>query len=214
MTLPGRKVLLKVICVGDSGVGKTALMHQVVHKKFSNTYRATIGADFMEREAVIEGRNVSVQIWDTAGQERFQSLGVAFYRGADACILVFDITNPQSFEQLGSWREEFIAQANPANPDTFPFVCLGNKVDRNEERRVSKAAAQQWCATSGARPIPYFETSARDGAAVEAAFTQVITLALHNSAAAAPEAFMPDMVNLSYQERYRRQKPSDDTPCC
>eukprot|EP00611_Tribonema_gayanum_P007728 TRINITY_DN1714_c0_g1_i2.p1 TRINITY_DN1714_c0_g1~~TRINITY_DN1714_c0_g1_i2.p1 ORF type:complete len:181 (-),score=35.99 TRINITY_DN1714_c0_g1_i2:831-1373(-) len=128
MTLPGRKVLLKVICVGDSGVGKTALMHQVVHKKFSNTYRATIGADFMEREAVIEGRNVSVQIWDTAGQERFQSLGVAFYRGADACILVFDITNPQSFEQLGSWREEFIAQANPANPDTFPFVCLGNKV--------------------------------------------------------------------------------------
>lgn len=69
------------------------------------------------------------QIWDTAGQERFQSLGVAFYRGADCCVLVFDVTSPGSFKSLDGWRDEFLIQASPSDPDHFPFVVLGNKVD-------------------------------------------------------------------------------------
>ena len=71
----------------------------------------------------------SLQIWDTAGQERFQSLGVAFYRGADCCVLVFDVTAPNSFKTLDSWRDEFLIQASPRDPENFPFVVLGNKVD-------------------------------------------------------------------------------------
>lgn len=69
------------------------------------------------------------QIWDTAGQERFQSLGVAFYRGADCCILVFDVTTPNSFKSLDSWRDEFLIQASPHSPENFPFIVIGNKVD-------------------------------------------------------------------------------------
>lgn len=68
------------------------------------------------------------KIWDTAGQERFQSLGVAFYRGADCCVLVFDVTSPTSFKALDSWRDEFLIQASPRDPENFPFVVLGNKV--------------------------------------------------------------------------------------
>ncbi|KAF6303164.1 RAB7A isoform 2 [Pan troglodytes] len=83
-----KKVLLKVIILGDSGVGKTSLMNQYVNKKFSNQYKATIGADFLTKEVMVDDRLVTMQIWDTAGQERFQSLGVAFYRGADCCVLV------------------------------------------------------------------------------------------------------------------------------
>ena len=83
-----QKVLLKVIVLGDSGVGKTSLMNQYVNRKFTNQYKATIGADFLTKEVMIEDKLVTMQIWDTAGQERFQSLGVAFYRGADACVLV------------------------------------------------------------------------------------------------------------------------------
>ena len=83
-----KKVLLKVIILGDSGVGKTSLMNQFVNKKFSNQYKATIGADFLTKEVMVDDRLVTMQIWDTAGQERFQSLGVAFYRGADSCVLV------------------------------------------------------------------------------------------------------------------------------
>lgn len=76
------------------------------------------------------------QIWDTAGQERFQSLGVAFYRGADCCVLVFDVTNANSFKTLDSWRDEFLIQASPRDPENFPFVVLGNKIDL-ENRQVS-----------------------------------------------------------------------------
>ena len=63
-----------------------------------------------------------LQLWDTAGQERFQSLGVAFYRGADCCVLVYDVNNAKSFEALDSWRDEFLIQASPRDPATFPFV--------------------------------------------------------------------------------------------
>lgn len=62
------------------------------------------------------------QLWDTAGQERFQSLGVAFYRGADCCVLVYDVNNTKSFETLDSWRDEFLIQASPRDPESFPFV--------------------------------------------------------------------------------------------
>ncbi|XP_021573009.1 ras-related protein Rab-7a isoform X2 [Carlito syrichta] len=95
-----KKVLLKVIILGDSGVGKTSLMNQYVNKKFSNQYKATIGADFLTKEVMVDDRLVTMQIWDTAGQERFQSLGVAFYRGADCCVLVFDVTAPNTFPTL------------------------------------------------------------------------------------------------------------------
>ncbi|KAH7568121.1 hypothetical protein JRO89_XS07G0241000 [Xanthoceras sorbifolium] len=176
-----RRTLLKVIVLGDSGVGKTSLMNHVigfltdflryVHKKFSQQYKATIGADFVTKELQIDDRLVTLQIWDTAGQERFQSLGVAFYRGADCCVLVYDVNVMKSFDSLDNWHEEFlkqvilaptghfwglkdgqlvvlkmedacyfvfnvnvititvVSQANPADPRTFPFILLGNKID-------------------------------------------------------------------------------------
>lgn len=83
--------------------------------------------------------NFSLQIWDTAGQERFQSLGVAFYRGADCCVLVFDVTTSSSFKSLDSWRDEFLIQASPRDPENFPFVVLGNKLDlENKAVRIFK----------------------------------------------------------------------------
>jgi len=107
---------------------------------FSSLY--AVGADFMTKDIVVDDKNVSLQLWDTAGQERFQSLGVAFYRGADACVLVFDITKPKSFESLSNWRDEFLIQAGPRSPETFPFIVLGNMCDKASERRVSE---QQVC---------------------------------------------------------------------
>jgi Ras-related protein Rab-7A len=71
----------------------------------------------------VDDRLVTMQLWDTAGQERFQSLGVAFYRGADCCVLVYDVNNSKSFDTLDSWRDEFLVQASPMDPESFPFVC-------------------------------------------------------------------------------------------
>ena len=79
-------------------------------------------------------KSVTLQIWDTAGQERFQSLGRAFYRGAEACVLVFDITNQKTFENLSIWKQEFLVKAMPKDPDSIPFFVLGNKVDLEHER--------------------------------------------------------------------------------
>ena len=166
-TTSRKKVLLKLIILGDSGVGKTSLMNQYCNKRFSNQYKATIGADFLTKEVMIDDKLVTLQIWDTAGQERFQSLGVAFYRGADACVLVYDITSEKSFEQLNSWRDEFLTQANPRDPDNFSFVVVGNKVDKEPERRVPKTKATQWCKSKGPKPIPHFETSAKEAIKVK-----------------------------------------------
>merc|ERR1711934_1216407 len=144
-----KKVLIKVIILGDSSVGKTSLMNMYVNRKFNNQYKATIGADFLTKEVMVthngDQRLVTMQIWDTAGQERFQSLGVAFYRGADACILVFDLTSKKSFENLDTWREEFLVQSGPPDADTFPFVVLGNKVDLKDSRVVTLKQANEYC---------------------------------------------------------------------
>ena len=207
----------------NRSVGKTSLMNQYVNKKFSSQYKATIGADFLTKEVVVDERLVtmqvrlrfslaktrgrdrgaggvagaalphpaeckrarvllgerlsdrvlpcpSAQIWDTAGQERFQSLGVAFYRGADACVLVYDLTNLKSFDNCESWRDEFLIQAGPRDPENFPFVVLGNKSDL-ENRQVAFKRAQTWCTSKG--NIPCFETSAKDNTNVEQAFMEI-----------------------------------------
>jgi Ras-related protein Rab-7A len=148
-------------------------MNQYVNKKFSASYKATIGADFLTREVVVDDRQVTMQLWDTAGQERFQSLGVAFYRGADCCVLVYDVNNSKSFDALDSWRDEFLIQASPRDPDTFPFVVLGNKIDVEESKRViSTKRAMTFCQSKGG--IPYFETSAKEAINVEQAFEGTI----------------------------------------
>lgn len=174
---PPKKTLLKVIILGDTGVGKTSLMQRFINGKFSQQYKATIGADFLPKDMTIDDKNVTLQIWDTAGQERFQSLGVAFYRGSDCCVLVYDVTNAKSFENLQSWRDEFLIQANIRDPDNFPFVIIGNKIDVQESKRVVSSKKAQLMAQNLGN-LPYFETSAKEAVNVEQAFDVVARNAL------------------------------------
>jgi len=195
-----KKILLKVIILGDSNVGKTSLMNQYVHKRFSNQYKATIGADFLTKEIMIDDKLVTLQIWDTAGQERFQSLGVAFYRGADSCVLVFDLTDAKSFDNLESWMDEFLVHANPNNPATFPFVVLGNKADLAATRRqVSTQKAKAWCSSKQGE-IPYYETSAKEAVNVEQAFHTIAKNALAREASQ-PPVFIPPTLELKNEEK-------------
>ena len=157
-------------------------MNQYVNRKFSAQYKATIGADFLTKEVQVEDRMVTMQIWDTAGQDRFQSLGVAFYRGADCCILVFDLTNEMSFRHLDTWRDEFLIQASPKDPQNFPFILLGNKLDAALEgsRQVTQKRAKQWCEQNG--QMSYEETSAKEATNVENAFMAVAQKAIQKEA--------------------------------
>ena len=136
---------------------------------------------------------VSLQTWDTAGQERFQSLGVAFYRGADCCVLVFDVNVAKTFENLDSWRDEFLIQAGPRDPDNFPFVVLGNKIDLENQRVVSQKKALAWCQAKG--NIPYFETSAKEAINVEQAFQTIARNALKQETE--DDLYIPDTVDVN-----------------
>ncbi|XP_042432557.1 ras-related protein Rab7-like [Zingiber officinale] len=90
--------------------GLLNLTIRYVHKKFTQQYKVTIGADFVTKEILVDDRLVTLQTWDTAGQERFQSLGVAFYRGVDCCVLVYDVNVRRSFDTLDNWHDEFLNQ--------------------------------------------------------------------------------------------------------
>uniref|UniRef100_A0A3B4XS86 Ras-related protein Rab-7b n=1 Tax=Seriola lalandi dorsalis TaxID=1841481 RepID=A0A3B4XS86_SERLL len=158
-------VTLKIILIGDSGVGKSSYMNRYVNHRFTNMYRATVGTDFLSKTVNIDGDTVTLQIWDTAGTERFQSLGTPLYRGAHCCMLVFDVTSKASFSALDLWRKEFLVQGEPQDPSDFPFIVLGNKTDLSD-REVSQSALQ-WCEEIGAE---YFEGSAKEDLDVEKPF--------------------------------------------
>lgn len=137
-----------------------------------------------------------MQIWDTAGQERFQSLGVAFYRGADCCVLMYDVNNAKSFEALDAWRDEFLIQANPSDPDSFPFVVIGNKIDVEDSKRaVSAKKAQAFCASKG--NLPYYETSAKEATGVEQAFEVIARNAMQQEEAHAYNQEYSDAIDIN-----------------
>merc|ERR1711892_836126 len=139
---------------------------------------------------------------------RFQSLGVAFYRGADCCVLTYDVTAPNTFKSLDSWRDEFLIQASPRDPDNFPFVVLGNKVDL-DNRAVSTKRAQQWCHTKN--EIPYFETSAKEAINVEQAFQTIAKNALAQEQEV--ELYNSNFMAQNPIEVDANRRPSDESDC-
>uniref|UniRef100_A0A453EHL6 Ras-related protein Rab7 n=1 Tax=Aegilops tauschii subsp. strangulata TaxID=200361 RepID=A0A453EHL6_AEGTS len=198
-----RRMLLKVIILGDSGCAELShafspVRQQQVQQPVQGHHRRR----FPHQGGQDRRPTAMKQIWDTAGQERFQSLGVAFYRGADCCVLVYDVNVTKSFEKLNNWREEFLIQASPSDPENFPFVLLGNKidVDGGNSRTVSEKKAKAWCASKG--NIPYFETSAKEGFNVEAAFECIARNAIKNE----PEEdiYLPDTIDMGGAGRQQR----------
>ena len=189
-----KKVFLKVVVLGDMAVGKTSLMNRFVNNRFSHQYKSTLGADFLSKEVIVDDRTINLQIWDTAGQERFQSLGVAFYRGADCCVLTYDVTDVNTLRSLDMWKEEFLAQTLPRDSEYFPFVVLGNKVDL-PNRMVATRHAEQWCHCNG--DLPYFETSAKENINVDEAFKIIAQLALqHETRDKSPDPFPGSRISI------------------
>lgn len=131
-----KKHLYKVLILGDPNVGKTSLMNVYVMNKFSSIYKATIGADFLTKTIGIGTNVVTLQIWDTSGQERFNSLGMPFYRGADCCIFVYDVTNEKSLDNIEMWCSQLQSCIDPNNFSRMKLVLVANKVDL--ERKTSK----------------------------------------------------------------------------
>lgn len=167
MSAAKHPTMLKVVILGDGGVGKSSLMNRFVNNEFDTQSFHTIGVECLNKDIRVQEDEYTMQIWDTAGQERFKSLRTPFYRGTDCCLLTFDVNDAQSFDNVTMWKREFLHYADVRDPDLFPFVLLGNKVDR-DQRVVREDDARRWCQENG--NMPYFETSAKDNINVERAF--------------------------------------------
>ncbi|XP_028658386.1 ras-related protein Rab-27B isoform X2 [Erpetoichthys calabaricus] len=169
--------LIKLLALGDSGVGKTTFLYRYTDNKFNPKFITTVGIDFREKRVVYSGSGpngttgkpfkVHLQLWDTAGQERFRSLTTAFFRDAMGFLLMFDLTSQQSFLNVRNWMSQLQANAYCENPD---IVLIGNKADLSDQREVQEKQAKELADKYG---IPYFETSAATGLDVDKA---VITL--------------------------------------
>ena len=157
--------LIKFLALGDSGVGKTSFLYQFTDNEFSNKFTSTVGIDFREKRLVYRSptgvckrsQRIHLQLWDTAGQERFRSLTTAFFRDAMGFILLFDITNEQSFLNIRGWLEQLKTHAYCDQPDV---ILCGNKADLHEYRVVSEERAKHEASKYG---LLYFETSAVTG---------------------------------------------------
>jgi small GTP-binding protein len=123
----------KVLVLGDRGVGKTAIVHRFISSEFREDYKATIGVDCWNERVEVDKDPVELQIWDTAGEERHNSLAPVVFRGVDACILVFDVSDAESFKHIEWWRRQVIDFGNIYEPESFPFVVFANKSDLGAE---------------------------------------------------------------------------------
>mmetsp|Transcript_1536 Transcript_1536/g.2880 ORF Transcript_1536/g.2880 Transcript_1536/m.2880 type:complete len:197 (+) Transcript_1536:110-700(+) len=162
----GKPREVKVVLLGDTGVGKSSLVLRFVTNNFKPYSESTIGASFMSKMIMVDGKPIKFQIWDTAGQEKYHSLAPMYYRGAAAAIIVYDITRSNTFKTLKNWVEELMSQG----PPDIAIAIAGNKADLADQREVESAAAAAYAKEIGAM---YLETSAKDDLNVHDIFVQL-----------------------------------------
>ncbi|KAI6230667.1 Ras-related protein Rab-11A [Aphelenchoides fujianensis] len=160
--------LFKIVVIGDSGVGKTNLISRFAFNKFSTSTLTTMGVEYATRNVDVEGKTVKTHIWDTAGQERFRAITRAYYRGAVGALLVYDITNEDTFDDVVRWLVELKVHADPG----VLIVLVGNKTDRSDLRVVPTETAAAWARKNG---FFFIETSALNSSNVDFAFTSLVS---------------------------------------
>jgi small GTP-binding protein len=167
-------IVIKVVLVGDSGVGKSNLMARYVKDTFSaKADDFTIGVEFATKTSEADGRNVKLQIWDTAGQERFRTVSSAYYRGSKGVFVVYDITNKESFSNVSTWLEALKQHL----PEETPIFLLGNKCDLDHARAVKRETAEAFALENN---MCYVETSAKDDINIGRAFDMLVRSVQNN----------------------------------
>lgn len=152
---------IKIISMGDGGVGKSCVIKRYCEEKFVSKYISTIGIDYGVKPVVVDGREVRVNFWDLSGHPEFFEVRNEFYKDTQGALLMFDVSSQRSFEALDTWLRE----ARKFSGGSFPCIVCGNKVDKHN-RAVDEQSGRGWAESRG---YAYFETSAKTGANVDAA---------------------------------------------
>ncbi|KAI9357432.1 ras family-domain-containing protein [Pilaira anomala] len=156
----------KLVFLGEQSVGKTSLITRFMYDTFDNTYQATIGIDFLSKTMYLDDRTIRLQLWDTAGQERFRSLIPSYIRDSSVCVVVYDITNRNSFSNTSKWIDDVRAERGT---DVI-IVLVGNKTDLNDKRQVTVEEGEKKAKEYN---IMFIETSAKAGYNVKALFRKI-----------------------------------------
>ncbi len=189
-------LVFKVLLLGDSTVGKTCLLLKYTDKIFKEEHMMTIGLDYrLKRMKLKNGKEVKLQIWDTAGQDRFRSITKNFYKGTHGIILIYDVTNEKTFENAKSWVEQIHEEIS----DKVVIYLVGNKIDMEEERKVSTEEGKKLAEELG---IPFFETSAKTGENIDNIFDNIV------------EDLDKEFGNRQKIERNLSYQPKKEKKCC
>ncbi len=158
----------KVLLLGDSTVGKTCFLMKYTDKTFQDIHMATIGLDYRLRSMKLKsGKSIKLQIWDTAGQDRFRAITKNYYKGSHGIILIYDITNTQSFENVKTWVNQIREEAS----SNVIIYIAGNKVDMEDERKVDRDDGEKLAEELG---FPFVETSAKNGININETFEDLV----------------------------------------
>jgi small GTP-binding protein len=159
--------LLKLILIGDSGVGKTNFLGQFVRNKFHPESKTTIGVEFALKTLRVKDKLVRAQIWDTAGQERYRAITTSYYRGVVGAMILYDITSSRSFNSVQRWLDELRVNSEPG----VVVMLIGNKTDNEGGRSVTATEGKNFAQKEG---MMFMETSAKEGFNVSEAFSQLV----------------------------------------
>ncbi|KAF4013247.1 hypothetical protein G4228_004909 [Cervus hanglu yarkandensis] len=156
------EVAIKMVVVGNGAVGKSSMIQRYCKGIFTKDYKKTIGVDFLERQIQVNDEDVRLMLWDTAGQEEFDAITKAYYRGAQACVLVFSTTDRESFEAISSWREKVVAEVGD-----IPTALVQNKIDLLDDSCIKNEEAE---ALAKKLKLRFYRTSVKEDLNVSEVF--------------------------------------------
>ena len=163
------EIVYKVLLLGDSSVGKTCFLLRYCDMSFQDVHLSTIGLDYRLKSMTLKNnKNIKLQIWDTAGQDRFRAITKNYYKGANGIILIYDVTNMQTYENVKNWISQIKEEANP----NVIIYLVGNKIDVPDDQRLVKAEDGQKIADEF--NLPFNEASAKDGTNVNEIFQELL----------------------------------------
>ena len=169
-----KEVLYKILLLGDSSVGKTCFLMRYTDNTFQEIHMSTIGLDYKLKNVQLDdGKIVKIQIWDTAGQDRFRSITKNYYKGAHGIILIYDITNKKSFENVRNW----INQIKEEVSEKVSIILVGNKIDDEEHRVVPTVEGEKLSKELG---LMFFECSAKSGINIDSTFNELVKTTVEN----------------------------------
>ncbi|KAI0211679.1 Ras-related protein Rab-18A [Lamellibrachia satsuma] len=184
---------LKILIIGESGVGKSSLLLRFTDDTFDPELSATIGVDFKVKTITVDGNKAKLAIWDTAGQERFRTLTPSYYRGAQGVILVYDVSSKQSFTQLGNWLNEL--ETFSTKHDIVKML-VGNKIDK-DRRETTRDEGLKFARK---HHMLFIEASAKTKEGVQCAFEELVEKIIQT-----PGLWETDQKGLSLGKNYSEQ---------